>query len=113
MKRVYKIPLMGGCKNDIPLQGVEGNPLCPIPLDGLPGFGNLSPDERGFAYTNLNYNIDEEWCEIELEADEVVHDWLLKLMPELKGIANSKGWRLDRTKLDEVRRARGLANSDP
>ncbi|MBA7613547.1 hypothetical protein ES703_20798 [subsurface metagenome] len=93
--------------------------LCgPIPLIELPDFPTYYNEKEeaikySESYTSLNYNVDEEWCEIELEADEVVHDWLLKLMPELKGIANSKGWRLDKTKLDEVRRARSLANSNP
>lgn len=102
MKRIYRIPIMGGVKDDIPLKGVEGNPLCCVPLDELRDF----PKGEGYGYTCLSYDVDEEWVEIELEAEETVHNWLLALIPQLRDIARDKGWKLDKTELEKTRLAR-------
>ena len=97
MKRIYRLPIMGGVKSKKPLRGVEGNPLANVPIEKLPGFADLP--NRGFNLFNLEYNIDKGWSEVEIEACEVLHDWLTALMPQLKDIAKSKGWKLDKTKL--------------
>lgn len=99
---------MGGVKDDKPLKGIEGNSLCIIPLDELPGFDSLEDEGGGYSVRNLDYNIDEEWCEIELEASEAVHEWLLNLIPQLRDIAKTKGWKLDKTELEKTRKAREL-----
>lgn len=95
---------MGGIRDDNPLKGVEGNPLCAIPLNELPNF----PEGESYSYTCPNYDVEEEWVEIELEAEEVVHNWLLALMPQLRDVAKTKGWKLDKTELEKTRLARKL-----
>ncbi|MBA7622378.1 hypothetical protein ES703_29755 [subsurface metagenome] len=107
MKRVYRIPIMGGVVNDKPLKGVESNPLCAIPLDKLPECDALANEDRGFSYVVLLYNLDEEEVEVELDATDAFHDWLLNLIPQLKGIAKGKGWKLDKTELVKTKLARG------
>lgn len=111
MKRVYRVPIMGGVKNDKPLTGVEGNPLCPIPLEELPGYDSLADEDQGIGCVSLDYDVDEEWCEIEVEASETFHNWLLNLIPQLRDIAKQKGWKLDKTELAKTREARELAEA--
>lgn len=108
MERIYKIPIMGAVIDDRPLKGMGGNPLCAIPLDELPGYNMLTIDDSSFSYVAVEYNVDEEWVEIELEASDGVHNWLLGLVPQLKSIAKSKGWTLDKTELEKTRKAREL-----
>lgn len=96
MKRLYRVPIMGTVRSITPLQGDATNPLCIIPISELPGFDNLAAEDRSFAHTNLKYNVDEGWCDIELTASEAFHEWLVDLLPELKNIQNTKEWKLDR-----------------
>jgi hypothetical protein len=100
---IYKLPIMGGIKDDAPLRGVDGNPLIVIPLEELPGFDKLT---GGLTYQVLNYDIESEMCDIELDADEEIHNWLIGLIPSLKQLAKDKGWKLDKTELEKTRKAR-------
>jgi len=103
-KRKYKVPIMGKVLNDQPLTGAIDDPICVIPFNELPGW---DLDRMAYAYTCLEYNVDEGWCDIELTADEATHDWLLSLMPQIFQIRESKSWKLDKTELEKVRIARG------
>ncbi len=104
-KRIYKLPIQGKVLSDKPLSGDGDNPLCVIPLPELPGYDGLG--NREYSYTVLSYDIDNEQCEIELQASDAFHEWLLNLLPQLKDIKQSKGWKLDKTELIKVRIARG------
>lgn len=106
MKRIYRVPLIGGVKNDNPLTGVADNPLCPIPIEELPGFDNLSLEDRGFTTVSLLHDVDGGWCDLEVEASDAFHEWLLNLMSELKAMSKEKGWKLDKTELEKTRLAR-------
>lgn len=88
---------MGGVKNDQPLQGVEDNPLMPIPIEELPGFNNLPSEERNFGYTVLQYDLDNECCGIEAEASETFHQWLSNAIANIDAVVKTKGWKLDRS----------------
>lgn len=99
---------MGSVKNDQPLQGIRGNPLCPIPLDELPGYYNLPEEDQGHSSVCLRYDVDEEWCDLRVEASDAFHAWLLGLMPELKAMSKERGWKLDKTELEKTRKARQL-----
>lgn len=103
--RIYKLPIQGKVLNDKPLTGDENNPICAIPLSELPKYNEIGDRDHGF--TVLSYDIDNEQCEIELQASDAFHEWLLNLLPQLKGIKQSKGWKLDKTELIKVRIARG------
>ncbi len=100
MKKVYHLPIMGKVLNDKPLTGDKDNPLCLIPLDKLEGF---DPDIHGCAITCGEYNLEEEWCEVELEGDEAVHAWLASLLPQLQNIKRAQGWELDKAELSPGR----------
>ena len=104
MKRIYRIPIQGTVLNDEPLTGSNQDPLITIELSELPGFDLLQ--NKGFSLVNLDYDIDEEWGEIELEADDALHEWLLGLIQQLRSIAQARGLVLDKTELEKVRRAR-------
>lgn len=108
MKRIYRIPIMGEVTNDKPLTGAKVNPLCPIPLEELPDYDSIADEDRGISCVSLDYNVDEGWCEVELDASEAVHNWLLNLMPQLRDIAKQKSWKLDKTELIKTREARLL-----
>ena len=105
LKRVYRLPIMGKVLNDMPLTGDESSPLQVIPLAELPNVPTYYDEElgrevkQGFAYTCLNYNVDEEWCEVELEASQEYHDWLTNLLPQLRDIVKNRKWKLDKTEL--------------
>ena len=103
-KREYRVPIMGKALNDQPLTGAADNPICTIPFNELPGW---DLDRMAYAYTCLEYNVDEGWCDIEVTADETTHDWLLSLLPQMPEIQRNKGWRLDKTELEKLRVARG------
>ncbi|MBA7507347.1 hypothetical protein ES706_06066 [subsurface metagenome] len=107
LTRVYKLPIRGRVLNDKPLTGDKNNPLCIIPLSELPGYEDLEPNDSGFSCVNLNYDIDEGWCEIEVTASEALHEWLLGLMPRVRNIAETKGWKVDKTELEKTKKARG------
>ncbi|GAI97762.1 unnamed protein product, partial [marine sediment metagenome] len=68
-----------------------------IPITELPNC-----PKGAYSCTNLYYNIDEEWCEIELEASEEFHNWLAGILPQLRGIQKEKGWKLDKSKMVEA-----------
>lgn len=99
IKRTYRIPIMGGVKKVHPLKGIEGNTLQLIPLDKLPGYDQLV--SKDYGYVCLEYNIDEEWCEVELEASEEFHNWLTGMLPQLRNTQKAKGWKLDKSKLEK------------
>ena len=105
-KRRYKLPIQGAILVQTPLTGVEDNPIRVMPLSNLPNcpkyYDEASQEERerGCCYTCLDYNIDEEWCEVELTASEEFHNWLTGMLPQLRGIQKSKGWKLDKSKLE-------------
>ncbi len=109
MIRRYKLPIQGIALKREPLTGAEDDPICVIPLgeiDGRPThFNEIAQEEtqEGCSYTCLDYNIDEEWCEVELEASEEFHNWLAGMLPRLRGIQKAKGWKLDKTKIEKVK----------
>lgn len=98
-KRIYRMPIMGGVKKLHPLKGIEGNTLQIIPLDKLPGYDQLV--SKNCEYVCLEYNIDEEWCDIELNADDAFHNWLQQILPSLKGLAKVKGWLVDKSRVEK------------
>ena len=104
MKKKYKLPIMGIALDKNPPKGLRKDPICVIPFDDLPSRPTYIDEEtqkvRGYdvSYNCLNYNIDEEWCEVELEASEEFHNWLTGMLPQLNDIQKEKGWKLDKTK---------------
>jgi len=115
MFRKYKLPIQGKVLNDDPLTGDENNPVVVIPLNELmPKITVTTPDgsqiEVGkfgsYQYTCLEYNVDEEWAMVELEATPEFHDWLLSLLPQMKSIQNQRGWRLNKIEMEKARLAR-------
>ncbi len=100
-KRLYRVPCMGKVLGDTPLKGSVNNPLCPIPLMDL-------AREQGIeglrSYESLNYNVDEGWVEIKVEATEEAHNWLAGMLPQLRGIQKEKGWKLDKTRVEKVKK---------
>jgi len=107
MRKKYKIPIQGTVIKKEPLTGDETDPVCTFPLAELPNlptyFNEESRQEQPepFGYTCLDYNIDKEWCEVELEASEEFHNWLAGILPQLKDIQKAKGWKLDKTKMEK------------
>ena len=103
----YKLPIQGIVLAREPLTGKGNTPICVIPFGELPDcptqFNEETQEElkEGFNYTCLNYNIDEEWCEVELEASEEFHNWLVGMLPQLRDIQKEKGWKLDKSKLEK------------
>lgn len=105
MKRRYKLPIKGIVIMREPLTGAEEDPICVVPiielvpkkeiLDPITGEKRLTGEIGGFSYSCLSYNIDEEWCEVELEASSEFHEWLLSILPQLKDIQKEKGWKLE------------------
>lgn len=108
MKRIYRLPIMGKVTSDKPLTGDAKNPLSPIPLEELLDIESLPADESSIGCVCLEYNVDEDWVNVEVEASEIAHERLLNLMPQLKAISKEKGWKLDKTELEKTRRARVL-----
>ncbi|MBA7714305.1 hypothetical protein ES703_123323 [subsurface metagenome] len=109
MIKRYKLPIQGTALKKEPLTGARDDPICVIPLseiDGRPTYYNEKLGEtmqQGCAYTCLNYNLDEGWCEVELEASEEFHNWLANILPQLRGIQEAKGWKLDKANIEKVK----------
>jgi hypothetical protein len=109
MKKKYKLPIMGKALETMPLKGDDNDPICVIPLNELPDcpiYFNTEVQEmlpERYRYTCLDYDIDEEWCEVELEASEEFHNWLTDMLPQLRGFQKAKGWKLDKTKMEKVK----------
>lgn len=111
MKKFYKLPIQGTVLAKEPLTGAKDDALCVIPLNELEPKVEITDPETlktrpvaefgGCRYICWNYNIDEEWCEVELEASEEFHNWLDGMLPQLRGIQKAKGWKLDKSKLVE------------
>ncbi len=106
----YKLPIQGKVLSDHPLTGADDDPICPIDISELVPTRQVFNSELGeavevpkysFAMVNLNYNLDEEWCEVELEASEEFHNWTAGILPQLRGIQKEKGWKLDKSKMVE------------
>lgn len=99
---------------DDPLAGAEGNPVGVIPIMELPNYPRRLDEETGrlsigepYSYTCLEYDLEKEQVEVEIEASEALHEWLLSLIPQLDGIKKAKGWKLDKTELMKAKTARG------
>ncbi|MBA7590483.1 hypothetical protein ES708_32605 [subsurface metagenome] len=109
LKRRYKLPIQGVMVAKEPLTGAENDPIIAMPLRDLPDYPTFFDEEtqqeagESFSYTCLDYNIDEEWCEVELEASESFHNWLVGILPQLRGIQKKKGWKLDKTRMRKVK----------
>jgi hypothetical protein len=99
----YKLPIMGKVLRREPLKGDSDNPICPIPIEEIPDMPS------GYTRKVLEYNIDEEWCEVEIDADEEFHEWLNRaLKPEQDEIlsavekyVNDNNLKLDKSSVEE------------
>lgn len=106
MKKLYKLPIQGSVLLRDPLTGLENDPICVIPLHHLPNFPSRFDEikqkevRETYKYQCLDYNIDEEWCEIELEASEEFHNWLTNILPQLNNIKKVRKWKLDKSRLE-------------
>lgn len=100
--RIYRLPIQGKVLSNAPLTGDENQPLCVIPIVELPGYN----PEYCFNYVCNEYNVDEEWCEVEIEATAEFHNWLTSILPQLNTIKEQKGWKLDKLELEKVRLVR-------
>ncbi|MBA7530163.1 hypothetical protein ES705_22366 [subsurface metagenome] len=117
MIKKYKLPIMGKVLNDAPLTGDKSNPIKVFPIEDLEGrptqkivvLDEVTHEEverdalADYSFTCLDYNIEEEWCEVELEASEEFHNWLTGILPQLRGIKKEKGWKLDKAKMKRVK----------
>lgn len=109
VKHIYKLPIRGTVLKGKPLEGKDDDPIDAIPLGDLPNrptYFNKEADQQSkepFSYTCLDYNIDEEWCEVELEASEEFHNWLTSMLPKLRDIQKQKGWKLDKSKMEKAK----------
>ena len=112
MKRKYKLPAVGKILNDEPLTGDPNDPITVLNLQELPNYPTSFNEElqrevkEPCSMLHLNYNVDEEWCEVEVDASQKFHDWLIDLLPQLMQIKKDKGWKLDKTELEKTRLAR-------
>jgi hypothetical protein len=100
MIKHYRLPIYGTLLSKDPPIGDSDSPVQPISLYDLPN----PPEEvlQGkYTDTPFKYNFDEDWCEVEVKADEVVHNWLAGILPQLRGIQKEKGWKLDKSKLEK------------
>lgn len=111
MLKKYKLPIHGTVIKRDPLQGKNDDPILVIPFEELPNrpteiiqtSEGIDKEVRmGFRYMCLDYNIDEEWCEVELEASEEFHSWLTNLLPQLNDFKVRKGWKLDKSRMVEL-----------
>ena len=112
MKDRYKLPIQGKVLNDKPLTGDARDPIEPINLQELPNCPTYFNEElgatvkQGYGIRCGEYDVDEEWCEVELEASEEFHGWLAGILPQLSDIKRAGGWTLDKTELEKARLAR-------
>ena len=115
MIRKYRLPIKGKVWDDTPLLGDENNPITVVPLSELvPKVQRFDPEGNpiqvskfgGYRYICLDYDVDSELCEIELEASEAFHTWLAASLPTFSKMAKAKDWVLDKTELEKVRLAR-------
>lgn len=105
MIKRYKLPIQGTVLNDKPLTGSKDDPLVVFPIEKLPNSPTHYDTELkeqvkdSFRFSCLEYNLDEEWCEIELESSEEFHNWLAGILPQLNDIKKARSWKLDKSKL--------------
>ena len=113
--RRHRLPIMGAVIKREPLTGAKGNPIRLVPLseiveDLMPKVAAVSektgeeamvPEFGSYSYVCLEYNIDEEWCEIELKASEEFHNWLAGILPQLRNVQEAKNWKLDKSGMME------------
>ncbi|GAI94810.1 unnamed protein product [marine sediment metagenome] len=103
----YRLPIVGKVLDDKPLKGDKNDILRVIDLHDLPDYPTQFDEEsevtvpQGYSIRCREYNIDEEWCEVELEASEEFHNWLSSILPQLNDIKEAKGWKLDKSKMVE------------
>ena len=82
----YKLPIQGKALRREPLKGDPSDPICIIDLYSMAGFPTVFDEltnlekKESYSYQCLDYNIDEEWAEVELEASEQFHQWLSQLL---------------------------------
>lgn len=102
MIKRYKLPIQGTVLKREPLKGADADPVSVIDLTQLSGRPRWADGrEQGYAIVCLAYDIDEEWCEVELEASEEFHNWLAGILPQLRGIQKERDWKLDKSKMVE------------
>jgi len=110
----YTLPIRGTLLSEKPLAGGPNDPICPFPITDLPDRPTYYDEQLGqdipigFRLESLDYNIDEGWVEIELDADQAVHNWLQKALKKTTGTKSmvektceGKGYKLIRKDLKE------------
>jgi len=108
VKARYILPICGTVLSREPLGGDPNDPLTAFPLSELPNIPTFFDEKaqaqvpHGYHCSCLEYNIDEGWCEVEIEAEQVIHAWLEAQLPDIEDIQAAKGLKLDVSKLDET-----------
>ena len=83
IKRTYRFPLTGKVKTKFPPDGFGDNPLEPIDIveyyykevePNLPQY--FDPEALQHSYTVINYDIDNNYAEVIIEAEQHLFDWL-------------------------------------
>ena len=83
LKKIYKLPLTGKVKTKFPVDGFRESPLEPINIieyyyqkiePFLPQY--FTDKELEFSYGVLNYDVDNNFAEVIIEAEQHLFDWL-------------------------------------
>ena len=111
IKKTYRFPLTGKVKTKFPPDGFGDNPLEPINIieyyygevePNLPQY--FEPEVLRYNYTVVHYDIDNNFAEVVIEAEQHLFDWLdiqltTKTKDELYSI--TKKSKLDLSKAKE------------
>jgi len=82
-KKTYRFPLTGKVKTKFPPDGFRDNPLEPINIieyyyrevePNLPQY--FGPEALQYTYTVINYDLDNNFAEVIIEAEQHLFDWL-------------------------------------
>jgi len=89
-KQIHRIQIYGSVIKKEPLTGDENDMVRIFPITIIPArptnVVQSVTQKLGYSYVCLEYNIDEGWCDIELNADNKVHTWLKSKKPDILGL---------------------------
>jgi hypothetical protein len=84
MKKTYRLPIYGKLLSKKPPRGDNNKPVQPISLFDLPDPPQAVKDGK-FTDIPILYNFDKDWCDVEVDANLTVHDWLTKCLTVQEG----------------------------
>ena len=120
IKKTYRFPLTGKVKTKFPPDGFRDNPLETINIieyyykevePNLPQY--LEPEELRYNYTVVLYDIDNNFAEVIIEAEQHLFDWLdtqLSGKTEDELYSLTKKPKLDKSKMKDKDKEEKKAN---